>query len=84
MKAYWAQWNSIVVEDGLLHHVWESKDGRSSTLQLILPKIPVDTVLRELYNSSAGGHLRIYKTTEFGRDLLDRFHPRRARMVQNV
>ncbi|KAJ3645617.1 hypothetical protein Zmor_023259 [Zophobas morio] len=41
LKALWAQWDSLVMENGLLKRKWESPDGRTSKTMLVLPKIYV-------------------------------------------
>ena len=33
----WAQWDRLILEEGLLHRNWESQDGKRSTLQLVIP-----------------------------------------------
>ncbi|KAI8737343.1 Transposon Ty3-I Gag-Pol polyprotein [Biomphalaria glabrata] len=64
MKAYWAQWDSMVVENGVLKRMWESTDGTSTRLQIVLPKVRIQEVLQELHNGSTCGHLGINKTLE--------------------
>jgi transposase InsO family protein len=63
-KAYWAQWDSLTVNNGVMKRVWESADGASSRLQVVLPQSRVADVLRELHNGVTGAHLGVNKTLE--------------------
>lgn len=63
-KALWAQWKSLVVENGLLKRKWESADGRTTISQLIVPKTRVLEVLNMIHNGSSGGHLGVNKTLD--------------------
>ena len=38
LKGYWAQWESLILENGLLKRAWESADGRNVVMQLIVPR----------------------------------------------
>ncbi|KAJ8940377.1 hypothetical protein NQ318_015770 [Aromia moschata] len=62
VKAYWAQWNSLVLSDGLLKRVLEKTDGTEERKQLIVPRNRVPEVLEEIHNGSTGGHLGVTKT----------------------
>ncbi|KAJ8936427.1 hypothetical protein NQ318_019492 [Aromia moschata] len=64
VKSYWAQWNSLVLEesDGLLKRVLENSDGTEERKQLIVPRNRVTEALEEIYNGSTGGHLGVTKT----------------------
>lgn len=64
VKAYWAQWDSLVMKDGLLKRVWESPDGRESTFLTVLPKKRVPEVLEAVHNGIGGGHFGVNKTLE--------------------
>ncbi|KAJ8946361.1 hypothetical protein NQ318_010126 [Aromia moschata] len=57
VKSYWAQWNSLVLSDGLLKRVLEKSDGTEERKQLIVPRNRVLEVLEEIHNGSTGGHL---------------------------
>lgn len=61
-KRYWALWDTLLLKNGVLYRRWESNDGRSTKLQLILPSSRVGSVLGELHNSPSGGHFGILKT----------------------
>ncbi|KAJ8944416.1 hypothetical protein NQ318_023189 [Aromia moschata] len=62
VKSYWAQWNSLVLSDGLLKRVLEKSDGTEERKQLIIPRNRVPEVLEEIHNGSTGGHLGVTKT----------------------
>lgn len=62
LKALWAQWNSLRVENGLLKRAWESTDGKHVTMQLVLPRAYVRPVLEEMHGGTSGAHLGINKT----------------------
>ncbi|KAJ8953765.1 hypothetical protein NQ318_015422 [Aromia moschata] len=62
VKSYWAQWNSLLLSDGLLKRVLEKSDGTEERKQLIVPRNRVPEVLEEIHNGSTGGHLGVTKT----------------------
>ena len=39
VKAYWAQWNSLELHDGVLYRKFENSDHDQARLQLIDPKV---------------------------------------------
>jgi hypothetical protein len=49
LTPYWAQWNSLVVRDGMLECHWESTDRRTETTQIIVPQSKAKEVLAELH-----------------------------------
>ena len=61
-KAYWAQWNSLVLINGVLHRRCETTDSQSAVLQLVLLQALQTDVLRQLHDTVTGGHLGINKT----------------------
>ncbi|GFY03056.1 retrovirus-related Pol polyprotein from transposon 412 [Trichonephila clavipes] len=67
-KRYCALWNSLHLRNGVLYRKWESDDGKTFRWQLILPKISVSAVLKELHGSPAGGHFGVMKTLQKVRD----------------
>ena len=58
----WAQWDLLVLRDGLLHRQWESGDGRQSHLQLVVPHSLTHDVLPALHDDPSAGHLGMRKT----------------------
>ncbi|GFX09345.1 retrovirus-related Pol polyprotein from transposon 412 [Trichonephila clavipes] len=75
-KRYWALWNSLHLRNGVLYRIWESDDGKTFRWQLILPKIRVSTVLKELHGSPTGDHFGVMKTLQKVRE---RFYWNNAR-----
>ncbi|UYV61028.1 hypothetical protein LAZ67_1003178, partial [Cordylochernes scorpioides] len=61
LKTLWSQWDSLSIEDGLLKRIWESADGKSKTMQLVVPKVQVPSVLREIHGGVSGAHFGINK-----------------------
>lgn len=62
LKSYWAQWDSLHIENGVLKRKWESPDGQQHRMQLLLPRSRVKEVLAELHEGATGGHLGVNKT----------------------
>ena len=48
------QWKQLVVRDGVLYRNFESTDGTSYYLQMIIPQAPV---LRKIHGGRLSGHL---------------------------
>ena len=63
-KMYWAQWKSLVIEDGILYRLWEYPTGNQSILQLVLPKSLHQEVFQLLHNLPTSGHFGINKTVK--------------------
>ena len=61
-KAYWAQWDSLDLKEGVLYHRWESPERGEETWQLVLPTALRAGVLNLLHDSPVGGHLGVSKT----------------------
>ena len=60
-KAYWAQWDSLALREGVLYHQWESPERGKETWQLVLPRALRAGVLKLLHDSPVGGHLGVSK-----------------------
>ena len=63
-KNCWAQWDSLCLRDNILCRKWESSDGATTRLQLLLPKGLREEVLLHLHNHPTGGHFGVKKTLE--------------------
>ena len=50
-KAYWAQWDSLAVKEGVLYHRWELTELGKVTWQLVLPKGLRTSVLKQLHDN---------------------------------
>ncbi|KAJ8978840.1 hypothetical protein NQ317_012044, partial [Molorchus minor] len=57
LKSYWAQWNSLDLNDGCLKRVLENGEGKEDRRQIVVPKTRVPGVLREIHGGASGGHL---------------------------
>ncbi|VEN40030.1 unnamed protein product [Callosobruchus maculatus] len=68
VKFYWAQWDSLVMEDGILRRVLEDKEGTQERRQTVVPRNRVAEVLGEVHSGTSGGHLGVAKTLEKGRE----------------
>lgn len=62
VKSYWAQWDSIVLDNGVLKRILEDPEGGEQRRQIIVPRNRIPEVLRELHNGTSGGHLGVAKT----------------------
>lgn len=60
-KAYWAQWQSLSLVNGMLYRDWETSLGDRVVKQLVLPQKWRNQVLRQLHDSVSGGHLGVNK-----------------------
>ncbi len=60
-KMYWAQWDSLQIQDGVLYRVWETPADQS-ILQLVLPKKLRPRILQQLHDTATGGHFGVAKT----------------------
>ena len=61
-KAYWAQWDSLAVKEGVLYQRWELTAIGKVTWQLELPKGLCSSVFKQLHDNPVGGHLGFSKT----------------------
>ena len=61
-KAYWAQWDSLQLINGVLHRLWETPSGDATLRQLVIPVSLRERVLQELHGSVTAGHFGIAKT----------------------
>ncbi|KAJ8980210.1 hypothetical protein NQ317_002224 [Molorchus minor] len=62
LKGYWAIWDSLIVEDGILKRLWENTDGKETRKQIVLPRARVNEVLQEVHGGVGGGHFGVNKT----------------------
>ncbi|KAJ3661302.1 hypothetical protein Zmor_005702 [Zophobas morio] len=76
LKALWAQWDSLHVENGFPKPAWESLNERHVTIQLVVPAIRTKKALQEMHNQNSSAHFGINKTLSKVRE---RFHWVRGR-----
>ena len=67
-KSLWAQWNRLLLENGVLYRQWQTEDGRGTRLQLVLPRSLVPDILSALHDAPSAGHLGVTKTVELVRE----------------
>lgn len=61
-KSYWAQWNSLVIQEGVLCRKWENARGDNCHLQMVVPRAKVPDVLRLYHDGCSGGHMGVKRT----------------------
>ena len=61
-KAYWSQWDSLALKEGVLYYRWESPERGKETWQLELPTALRAGVLKRLRDIPVGGHLGVSNT----------------------
>ena len=61
-RALFQQWAQLKLKDGTLYRHFESQDGSSRRLQLIVPKDLREEVLSQLHEGPTGGHFGEDKT----------------------
>lgn len=57
VKAYYSQWATLTLRDGLLYHQWQAPDGEANVLQLLVPLSLRCQVLWLLHSSVGTSHL---------------------------
>lgn len=70
-KYYWAKWERIIIEDGILRIKWEPCVGSEPKSLLILPKVYFESAFEQLHECSTGAHLGFRKV--YGK-FKERFH----------
>ncbi|CAK1578771.1 unnamed protein product [Parnassius mnemosyne] len=61
-KRYWAQWDSLLIQYGVLCLKLENGRGDSCHLQMVVPKAKVPDVLQLYHNGCSRGHLGVKQT----------------------
>ena len=61
-KAYWSQWDSLQLVNGVLFRSWETPAGDKVIRQLVLPCDLQPQVLQQLHGAPTAGHLGVNKT----------------------
>ena len=61
-KSYWAQWDSIVMVNGILYRRWEGPYGKEERHLYLTPKAIYDDILRNLHDLPTSGHFGVKKT----------------------
>ena len=55
-KSYWAQWNQLVIREGVLYRKWEETDGSRVRWQMVGPRKLKDEVLEQSHTAVTAGH----------------------------
>jgi len=63
-KIYWSQWESLVIENGILCRKWEAPNLKSHVFQILVPRERVKQVLEEAHDSFSAGHFGVNKTLD--------------------
>lgn len=61
-KSYWAQWDSLVLQEGVLCRKWENARGDSCHLQMVVPRAKVPDVLKLYHDGCSGSHMGVKRT----------------------
>ena len=61
-KSYWAQWNQLVIREGVLYRKWEETDGSRVRWQMVVPRKLKDEVLEQSHTAVTAGHFGVAKT----------------------
>ena len=61
IKAYWAQWRTLKLQDGILYRVWLSPT-KDHVLQVVLPREYQEELIRLLHDAPTSGHFATDKT----------------------
>ncbi|CAG5043353.1 unnamed protein product [Parnassius apollo] len=61
-KSYWAQWDSLLLQDGVLYRKWDNGRGDTCRLQMVVPKAKVPNVLQLCHNGRSRVHLGVKRT----------------------
>ena len=63
-KLYWAQWEQLQMNDGVLQRRWESRDGLHVQWLDVIPNDLKNSVMMEAHGSVSSGHFGIKKTLQ--------------------
>ena len=71
LRHYWNLWDSLVMRGELLFRNFTKRDGTGVYLQLMVPDVMKNDVLRQMHDALLAGHLGVKKTKE---KVLQRFY----------
>lgn len=57
LKTLWRQWDRLIINKGMLYRKFYNNEGVDFTLQLIVPKALMETLLRYYHDIQSAGHL---------------------------
>ena len=64
VKVLWGQWHSLVLKNEVLYRKLESKNGRPSALQLVVPAVKKAEFIGKCHQGMTGGHRAFRSTLE--------------------
>ena len=64
VRSYWAQWNSLVINEGVLYRRFHTPDGNTKFLQLIVPASLRQEFVRQAHGGVTGGHFGIRRSQD--------------------
>ena len=62
LKSLWAQWDRLLLIDGVLYRKWIDPKVKTSVLQLLVPSCMRQDIFKSLHEPKCSGHLGIRKT----------------------
>jgi transposase InsO family protein len=63
LRSLWRQWESIIIQNGVLYRIFYNIDGTTKLLQLILPR-SLKLIFLEMVHCDAAAHLKFAKCLE--------------------
>jgi Integrase zinc binding domain len=64
VRSYWAQWNSLVMSEGVIYLRFYAPDGNTRFLQLIVPASLRQEFVRQAHGGVTGGHFGIRRSQD--------------------
>jgi hypothetical protein len=62
LKKYWSQWDRILLINNVLYRKWINTTTEENILQLLLPEVWKNDVMKMLHDDPQSGHLGIHRT----------------------
>ena len=63
-KAYWSQWNRLVIKDSILYRRWLCEATNREHLELVTPESWRNEILKMYHSDPGSGHMGIKRTVE--------------------
>ena len=64
VRRYWFNWENIVLKNCVVYQIWINGKNKQDHLQLIVPSILKEEILRQSHNTPYSGHRGVKKTIE--------------------
>ena len=62
LKSYWAQWDNLILESGVLYRWWQTPNKTSRVRQFVASHALQSKIFRHLHGHTFGGHLGVNRT----------------------